>query len=456
MNMNMSAIMPLMGTQMTPIADALTSQPQGSGFMDLIQSLMSSGSSSLESEESEVSTAYLSFLKQSKEIDMTKVDASWLQSMLAAIRPLVENADLSQEEVSALLQGLNQLNGNVEMFDLNQSVTNEGIYTNIYLNGNDNSNGVGQAAGVIGNSINEGMNGAEDIVSNLVNTTSTAHDVIQQFLIEHGVKEEVVVNVMKQLQGVDDQAVQSNKTGLEANGIVSQPSYHGEMEVVKLELPQEPLYAMQISRPVVKEISLEELYVVKQHLGVEQNVETSDLPEQDVAAVGVLPMPIQVQGNEFVLRDEASVVLPDDVIDQVQQKIVSSLNESKDEFVMQLRPEGLGEITVKMVMSEGGKIVVNIHTQSQEARQILSQEMNQLKEVLRPYNTEVGEISSQVSNDGYFQQSGYQHSNHSQQSQFGRPVRFGYDAFPKEDSGQSGNERQIDLPLQRGRLYTYA
>lgn len=98
------------------------------------------------------------------------------------------------------------------------------------------------------------------------------------------------------------------------------------------------------------------------------------------------------------LRDIAQAVeqvTPRDIAAQVQTGILANLDKGQQEFVIKLKPEGLGDITVKLV-ENAGKISLSIITSTQQAHSALSSEISSLREALRPFNAEITQL---VAND---------------------------------------------------------
>lgn len=91
--------------------------------------------------------------------------------------------------------------------------------------------------------------------------------------------------------------------------------------------------------------------------------------------------------------------LQNSIASQVKTGIVENLNNlkgvSKNEFVIKLRPEGLGEITVTMAQT-GKDIMLNIITQKSETQRLLNAEIMQLKEALKPYNAQIEQVSAKT------------------------------------------------------------
>lgn len=82
------------------------------------------------------------------------------------------------------------------------------------------------------------------------------------------------------------------------------------------------------------------------------------------------------------------------VMQQVKSGIQQGLKLGKDAFVIKLRPEGLGEITVKLV-EEDNKISLSILTSNAHVARLLDNDIAELRNALRPFNADVHEIVEQ-------------------------------------------------------------
>ncbi len=114
--------------------------------------------------------------------------------------------------------------------------------------------------------------------------------------------------------------------------------------------------------------------------------------------------------------EKAEQVDPQELLNQVQNGIIKQMDKGKDEFIIKLRPEGLGEITVKMVQN-GGKIAMSIITTTAHTERMLNNELNTLRAALRPFNAEVEQVTTAREASSY---EGYQQQSHNfaQQQQF--------------------------------------
>ncbi|MEG2086572.1 MAG: flagellar hook-length control protein FliK [Angelakisella sp.] len=103
-----------------------------------------------------------------------------------------------------------------------------------------------------------------------------------------------------------------------------------------------------------------------------------------------------------------------DLVAQVKTGIVSSLKQDKNEFTIKLKPEGMGEITVKMSETDG-KITLSLTTTSQQTQTLLSGEIGNLREALKPYNANIQQIVNQPQTTLQQGMGEHQHNNGSQQ-----------------------------------------
>lgn len=114
-----------------------------------------------------------------------------------------------------------------------------------------------------------------------------------------------------------------------------------------------------------------------------------------------------------LVRTAAEKISDQAILQQVETGIRQHLKAGESEFTLKLRPEGLGEITVKLVEQQG-RMSLSIITATQQAQTALSSQIGSLREALQPYDVQVTQVVSQQTLD--FQQSMSQ-QHHSQQNQ---------------------------------------
>ena len=76
------------------------------------------------------------------------------------------------------------------------------------------------------------------------------------------------------------------------------------------------------------------------------------------------------------------------VLEQVTDGIKQNISLGKSEFVIKLKPEALGEITVKLV-EEAGKTTLSITTASAQTAKLINNDIDALRKAVAPMNVEV-------------------------------------------------------------------
>lgn len=129
--------------------------------------------------------------------------------------------------------------------------------------------------------------------------------------------------------------------------------------------------------------------------------------------------------------------IPLNIMSQVKEGIIQEIGSGKDEFIVKLKPEGLGEITVRLMQSDD-KIALSISASNSHVARLLSSEIDQLRESLRPYNTVVQEVVDQqayASNQDFAQNfSGQYQQQFAGQQQNQRRTQVSFRDFVNGDS----------------------
>lgn len=131
---------------------------------------------------------------------------------------------------------------------------------------------------------------------------------------------------------------------------------------------------------------------------VKRTVKDEPKPETQAVDVEALQQKVNASRAETLssLRAQAQEIhTREGMVNQVKNHILQNLSEGKDEFIVQLKPESLGEITIKMTAGEDGKISLSILTASTQTAKLLNESVEALKNSLRPLQAEVREITTQ-------------------------------------------------------------
>lgn len=127
--------------------------------------------------------------------------------------------------------------------------------------------------------------------------------------------------------------------------------------------------------------------------------------------------------------------------DQISDGIKHNVSLGKSEFVLKLKPENLGEITVKLI-EEAGKTSVTISTLNSQTARLINSELQALKAAVAPMNVEVSEavVQTQPAYTQGFDMASQQFA----QQQFGngqfQESRGGSGAIAAGISGDEGQE----------------
>lgn len=142
------------------------------------------------------------------------------------------------------------------------------------------------------------------------------------------------------------------------------------------------------------------------------------------------------------------------VVSQLKDGLELGMKNQLKEFTIHLKPEGLGEVIINMV-SQDGKLTVNIGTSNADTQKLINSQMMNLKEMLEPLHAEVGQVyhSSQEST-GFLSYGQNMSENQRQQtSRFqGQP---GYGTYTMDDEEILTEAEYLTAQSRMARLYTY-
>lgn len=100
------------------------------------------------------------------------------------------------------------------------------------------------------------------------------------------------------------------------------------------------------------------------------------------------------------MAQKQSLPVPDiqEIAKQLKTGILENLAKGKNEFLVRLKPEGLGEILVKLSETKD-KVSLSIFTSDNQTARLISGEVASLQSALRPLNAEVQEITTVSANE---------------------------------------------------------
>lgn len=146
----------------------------------------------------------------------------------------------------------------------------------------------------------------------------------------------------------------------------------------------------QPTQPIDFRLQGDAVRAAKQMLDSEEKhpVEALDIEslQLDVDAKRFLPTDRIMQKEELIQTNT------EEIVNQVKTGILDNVAKGKSEFVIRLKPEGIGEIVVKM-SEDKSHISLKILTASTQTAKLISNEVTALQNALRPLHAEVQQIS---------------------------------------------------------------
>ena len=161
------------------------------------------------------------------------------------------------------------------------------------------------------------------------------------------------------------------------------------------------------------EVTTTETIVAQQEVAVEQEL-AGELNQENQEGLTGEPVvqtnnadmnigmatPHQMQTNNVAVTEEVAPLptSPEEILDQVKTEIRSSLKGAVSEIRMIMNPESLGEVSLK-IQSHNGVVTAQFAAQSQRVKEILEQNMSDLKEELEKQGIVIQELSVSVTTE---------------------------------------------------------
>ena len=170
----------------------------------------------------------------------------------------------------------------------------------------------------------------------------------------------------------------------------------------------------------------------------------SEKPNQKEVPLDIDQLQSDVMSNRFnplsslegkTARMEFNQTQAPEVDQQIQQGITENLLHGRKEFVIKLRPEGLGEITVKLLEKPGEASMLSLITSSAESAKLINEKLTALQEAMRPLHVQVNMATQQTVEPS---QAGSQPDFNSQQFMFDQN-QSGANQQQEKRSNQSGD-----------------
>ncbi len=186
--------------------------------------------------------------------------------------------------------------------------------------------------------------------------------------------------------------------------------------------------------------------------------------DQNTETIDVESLQADVNSRRFLSSDAVSqkqqLPVPDaqEIAKQLKSGILENLSRGKNEFLVRLKPEGIGEIMVRFSENKD-RITLSIFTHDTQTARLISGEVAALQNALKPLNAEVQEITTIAGNEQAAQYSQQNQMTDQGRQFFGQqpshegrhPHQGGVSAIQEED----GFEETVAVGLEDEALDTY-
>ncbi|MGN1087075.1 MAG: flagellar hook-length control protein FliK, partial [Porcipelethomonas sp.] len=130
---------------------------------------------------------------------------------------------------------------------------------------------------------------------------------------------------------------------------------------------------------------------------------------------------------------------------QLLKGVEENLKKGNSEFTVKLKPEGLGEIIVKLVQNDGGKMLMSMTASNIKTAELLNSNLSSLQSSLSQHNVEIVNPSDMTSTvmamtPAFEQYYGQQQGGNQQNQQFYNHSH-GYAAYSEVDDAETFNQK---------------
>jgi flagellar hook-length control protein FliK len=138
--------------------------------------------------------------------------------------------------------------------------------------------------------------------------------------------------------------------------------------------------------------------------------------------------------SEISVQEVRTIAKPEDIVEIAVEKFKALKLPEITELKVKLKPEDLGEITVKVIL-EKGQINGSIHAERREVFNMLQSQIDNLKQELKNSNVTFNNISVNISNEESFNR-----NNQREFSQNGQRGNRHFGGFIVEDNNISSED----------------
>lgn len=245
-----------------------------------------------------------------------------------------------------------------------------------------------------------------DIVKDLSSSDSKLiTDVINKLSEEAGTQKNLIQEASVLKTGTDQ-----SSNGIEKNSYTKEIKKSSDEKTVDLNLPGVKNESTENKNNVPKSVNvskaddnIKDRTVKNKEIKTEPKIEVKSTNIKDIKSDTLLstqtePIKTGLANDKIEAKEIANVVKPEDLVDIAVNKFKALRLPEVTELKVKLRPEELGDITVKVVL-ERGQINGNITAESKDVVNMIQGQMDNLKEGLKNNNVNLNNLSVNLSND---------------------------------------------------------
>ena len=383
------------------LSDAISGETTSSANEDLLNSIVGNSKDEEKNQGNDLLTSLMLMLQQGTSVQSNYVDYNNLLSNL-------KNSDsLSTDTLNSVIQNIQSTNNlsyeNLEGLLLglqNQSTQQNNISNNVETANTQTENTAVSAVNTKNEGLFAGRAFPKEIMES-INAVRQAHDSIRSKI---DLAKNIVGTVVAGNEGsLTTENVNKGYQNIEVS-VISNGTVQNNANVNEL-------IQASYTNKIAEEVTVTEAAnVAKEVIGDNKELNNSIVNESLLNVNGV-----NIQNNSKIIKinDESSLI-KESVMEQIKDQIVLLKSNGKQTVTMQLTPENLGKLDIKMVF-EKGNLLVEINASNPKTHSLILSNISELKSVLQNSIADKTFMSFEPSKQAYEQNANQNNNGHNSQ-----------------------------------------
>ena len=383
------------------LSDAISGETTSSANEDLLNSIVGNSKDEEKNQGNDLLTSLMLMLQQGTSVQSNYVDYNNLLSNL-------KNSDsLSTDTLNSVIQNIQSTNNlsyeNLEGLLLglqNQSTQQNNISNNVETANTQTENTAVSAVNTKNEGLFAGRAFPKEIMES-INAVRQAHDSIRSKI---DLAKNIVGTVVAGNEGsLTTENVNKGYQNIEVS-VISNGTVQNNANVNEL-------IQASYTNKIAEEVTVTEAAnVAKEVIGDNKELNNSIVNESLLNVNGV-----NIQNNSKIIKinDESSLI-KESVMEQIKDQIVLLKSNGKQTVTMQLTPENLGKLDIKMVF-EKGNLLVEINASNPKTHSLILSNISELKSVLQNSIADKTFMNFEPSKQAYEQNANQNNNGHNSQ-----------------------------------------